>query len=140
MNKRRPNLIGSATSAGRVVTGLFGLIFGGIGLTVIAFLWGSSWNEFGSPPLFFRVFGSLIAMAFVVFGGAAVFGAFTAGNVLSAMNDRQETSQEDDRQAASAPGYICPQCSAPLSGNAEVSPHGDVKCGYCQCWFNVHGK
>ena len=40
---------------------VFGIVFGGIGISVIGFLWTVS--GFGEPPFFFKVFGSLIALA-----------------------------------------------------------------------------
>jgi hypothetical protein len=36
-------------------------------------------------------------------------------------------------------GYTCPACGARLGEAADVSPKGDVKCGYCRQWFNIHG-
>ena len=43
-------------------------VFGLIGVTVIVFLWSQPFGEFGSPPLFFRIFGSLIASVFILVG------------------------------------------------------------------------
>jgi uncharacterized Zn finger protein (UPF0148 family) len=34
--------------------------------------------------------------------------------------------------------YVCPHCAAPLQGKVDVSPSGDVKCPFCNSWFNVH--
>ena len=28
--------------------------------------------------------------------------------------------------------------TADADGNCDVSPKGDVKCGYCRRWFNIH--
>ena len=53
---------------------LIGIVPLGIGLTVIGFLWGAPWDAFDSPPLFFRIFGSFVAMMFVLIGGGLVFG------------------------------------------------------------------
>lgn len=143
MNDRRPHLPRRAGPAERFLTGVFGFVFGGIGLTVIAFLWGSPSNEFGSPPLVFRVFGSFIALAFVAFGGVALFGGLTAGDStssLGSMQSGQAQSVDDESEPAGNMNYTCPRCSAPLSNKADVSPHGDVKCSFCNGWFNVHGK
>jgi len=120
--------------AGRI----FGACFGGIGITVIAFLWGSSWNELHSPPLVFRVFGTFIAIPFVVVGATAIFGkvpnvAERAAAFREAGIDESETSN-----AAPRPGKLkCPNCGSSPS-QAEVSPHGDVKCDHCSRWYNVH--
>lgn len=35
-------------------------------------------------------------------------------------------------------GYDCVRCGAALSKNADVSPSGDIKCQYCNKWFNIH--
>jgi len=120
--------------AGRI----FGACFGGIGLTVIVFLWGSSWNDFHSPPLVFRVFGTFIAIPFVVVGATAIFGkvpnvAERAAALREAGIDESETSK-----AAPRPGKLkCPNCGS-SPAQAEVSPHGDVKCDHCSRWYNVH--
>jgi hypothetical protein len=133
--------------AGRFLGGVFGLIFAGIGITVIAFLWGAPRNDFFAPPLFFRVFGTFIALAFLAMGGTMAVGALTAGKGAAKMwqdlSDRLDDAAErpDDKpQDASSPAYSCSQCGAPLAKGAEISPHGDVQCGYCHCWFNVRGK
>jgi DNA-directed RNA polymerase subunit RPC12/RpoP len=34
--------------------------------------------------------------------------------------------------------YECDHCGAKLDKNADVSPSGDVKCTYCNKWFNIH--
>ena len=34
----------------------------------------------------------------------------------------------------------CPHCLEGLDPRTPVSPHGDVKCGHCHAWFNVHGR
>ena len=39
-------------------------IFGCIGVTVLVFLWGHP-DKMGDPPLFFRLVGSFIALAFI---------------------------------------------------------------------------
>ncbi|MFI5378928.1 MAG: hypothetical protein ACHRHE_06510 [Tepidisphaerales bacterium] len=127
---------------------LIGLIPLGIGITVLVFLWGAPFNAWDSPPIFFRVFGSFIALAFVLFGGAMLAGALRGAQPGSAIVDRAFSELDTTNTAmpkpasAQSPGgaYECPQCGAPLAGNAEVSPHGDAKCGHCASWFNIHGR
>ena len=114
---------------------VFGIVFGGIGLTVIGFLWGT--RGFGEPPLFFKLFGSFIALAFVAVGAtffmAAIKGQIPlSGNADSARLDPSTGDGDGD-------GYKCPACGARLGEAADVSPKGDVKCGYCKQWFNIHG-
>jgi DNA-directed RNA polymerase subunit RPC12/RpoP len=39
-----------------------------------------------------------------------------------------------------AVGYQCAHCGATLGEQADVSPHGDVKCAHCGRWFNIHRR
>jgi DNA-directed RNA polymerase subunit RPC12/RpoP len=130
----------------RFVAALVGFIFAGIGVTVIAFLWGAPFGEFGSPPIFFRIVGSFIALAFVGVGGSTGVAAL-AGRGLSSPLDRSDVVDDEDggREESSAGevspaqgGYRCPRCGAPLGRQADVSPSGDAKCAYCRAWFNIH--
>lgn len=133
-----PNLSGGP---GRFVGAVFGLVFLGIGLTVIGFLWGAPFGEFGSPPLFFRIFGSFIALAFVAMGGATAYGAITGINRLSAI--QKTMKQSGSNSSANLSGresYSCDRCGAPLNSGADVSPRGDVKCAHCDGWFNIHAQ
>ena len=121
---------------------IVGACFGGIGLAVLGFLWGSSWNDFHSPPLFFRVFGTFVAIPFVVVGATAVF--FKVPNVAeraAALRDQLKEAglvENESKPAAPQPGKLkCPNCGSSPS-QAEVSPHGDVKCDHCSRWYNVH--
>lgn len=124
---------------------IMGVCVGGIGLTVLAFLWGSSWNSFHSPPLFFRIFGTFIAIPFVGFGISAFFlKASNASDRVAALRDQLKDLKEsgvlDDPASGKppAPGKLkCPNCGS-SPGEAEVSPHGDVKCDHCGRWYNVH--
>lgn len=53
-------------------------------------------------------------------------------------------SKKDNFQAAAKntaladKGYDCARCGAAIGKNADVSPNGDVKCQYCNKWFNIH--
>jgi hypothetical protein len=118
---------------GRFIGAVFGFVFGGIGLTVLGFLWGE--RGFGEPPLFFKLFGSFIAIAFVAFG-ATFFLAAIKGPGSQPESTRTAST---DVAPGTGSGYQCPSCSARLGEGADVSPKGDVKCGYCKQWFNIHG-
>lgn len=122
----------------RFVGGVFGFVFAGIGLTVLVFLWSAS--GFGEPPLFFRIFGSFIAIAFVAFGGAMLYGVITGRAMATAARPPSVPTGKPGPTAAPTTGYQCPNCGAPLAQGADVSPMGDVKCPFCQTWFNVHGR
>lgn len=121
----------------RIVPMLFGLIFAAIGVTVIVSLWS---DDDGFPPLMFRVVGSLISLVFVVMGG---------GMAISAMLGTISSTSSDSGTAPAArrtlkpgrdDGYTCPRCGAPLAADADVSPLGDVRCGHCGGWFNIHRR
>ena len=126
---------------------LMGIIPLGIGLTVLGFLWLSPWNEFGSPPLFFRIFGSFIALAFIMMGSGFLSGMLQPGS--SGLNEhlnaaireavRKNPSLGRPPEAGSL-DYVCRHCNAPLDRKADVSPLGDVKCQHCGKWFNIHGR
>ena len=121
----------------RIIFSTFGLAFLGIGLTVIGFLWTAPFGEFGSPPLIFRLVGSFIACVFVVVGGSTAWAAIT-GAVGGPTQALRRLRQTHSQSSGGSTSYTCPRCSAPLSGQAEVSPHGDVKCTHCEAWFNIH--
>ena len=123
---------------GQALGAIYGLVFLGVGVTVLIFLWSQPDNGF-APPLFFRVMGSFISMAFVAFGFAMCAAAFTAGRLMrSGSPPIADTPASAEGSAPGATSYTCPHCAAPLSDNADVSPRGDVKCGYCKAWFNIH--
>ncbi len=137
--------IAGAAGVGRFIGGLFGFVFLGIGLTVLGNLWLTSFGGFGSPPLIFRLFGSFIAIAFVGIGGAMAFGAIMGKQLVQQHLDavEAEDGQIDDTDGARSGErrhYACRHCGAPLDDEADVSPHGDVKCTYCNTWFNIHGS
>ncbi len=120
---------------GRYVFAGVGVVFALIGLTVLGFVWGAPQGEFGSPPLFFRVIASFIAVAFVLFGSGFAISALRVGRQV----ERSFAARQADGAGRSqqATRYACPSCAAPIGEGAEISPSGDVKCPYCDRWFNV---
>jgi len=129
----------SQAKVGRFVGVVFGLVFLAIGITVIVFMWTGD-EGFGRPPLFFRIFASLIATAFVAMGGAVAYDSVRA---MAAGRDIDSIASHGLKQSFSQPqgaNYRCSACGAPLDKGADVSPHGDVKCTHCGSWFNVHKR
>ena len=124
--------------AGRIVGAVFGLVFFGIGLTVIGFMWFGD-DGFGSPPVFFKIFASLIACAFVAMGGTLAAASIKGGSVQVPDVALDQAAREGKALQVSPGSYLCPSCGATLQ-KADVSPMGDVKCTFCGSWFNVHGK
>ena len=116
-----------------------GFIFAGIGITVLIFMWGAPSGGFGSPPLFFRVFASFIALAFVVVGGGSGLAALKAKSPLDHMTSHLHSlkRQGNPMENETANRYACPKCGASLNSDADISPSGDVKCTYCDSWFNT---
>ena len=107
---------------------VFMSMFGFIGLAVLIFVWS---QPSGEPPLFFKFAASCIAVAFMAMGFGVPITALKARKLI---NEADSPPTED---APPAKGYKCPNCGAGL-GQQEVSPSGDVKCTYCQKWWNIH--
>ena len=135
--------IDAQLAASRIVFGVFGFAFAGIGITLLGFLWLTPFDAFGSPPLFFRIFGSLIAICFVAVGGSTLFAAVT-GQPVSGRSIPFKTIQNKEIEtrpiepSLSALNYACSNCGAQLAAKSDVSPLGDVKCSFCHQWFNIH--
>ena len=134
-------------TAGRILATIMGFLFAGIGVTVLIFLWSFDAHDFGAPPLFFRIFGSFIALGFVAFGSPmGITGLLAKGVSLGKampgpMPDTEAArGEETPAEPTAGVGYCCSKCGAPLAKGAEVSPLGDVKCTFCGAWFNIHGR
>jgi DNA-directed RNA polymerase subunit RPC12/RpoP len=112
---------------------VFFSMFGFIGLTLLVFLWAQSSREFGAPPLVARLFGSFIAIGFIAVG---------FGVPASVLFSRNKQGPQGNGPGATPPakkaGYQCPHCGAGLAKDADVSPSGDIRCSYCQRWWNIH--
>jgi hypothetical protein len=128
----------AALPGSRFIGGAMGLVFFGVGLSFLGFLWLSPFGAWNSPPLFFRIVGSFISIAFVVMGGALAWGAFRGGGPLRGSIPESGPTQPASPNKVGA--YHCAQCAAPLSEKAEVSPLGDVKCTFCGAWFNIYQR
>ena len=111
---------------------VFMSMFGFVGLGMLIFIW-SQPSDF--PPLFFKFVASCIAIAFMAMGFGGPLSMLKGRNLLnSTASNAAETGE-----APPAKGYKCPHCGAGLS-QQEVSPSGDVKCAYCQKWWNIHAN
>ena len=65
LHRRGPQYSGPAA---KFVGAVSGFVFCGVGVTVLVSLWAAPFGAFGSPPLFFRIVASFIAVAFVAVG------------------------------------------------------------------------
>lgn len=134
-----------APIAPRIIFGTFGFAFAGIGVSLLVFLWMAPFDAFGSPPLFFRVFGSLIAICFVAVGTTLFIGAIfgstfpTPNAALQSLIERN-ARRNGMKQNPPVLNYSCPNCGAQLGKDVQVSPLGDVNCQFCHQWFNVHAS
>ena len=136
-------------NAARVFITIFIGIFGVIGVITLVFLWTAT--GFGAPPLFFKLFGSCIAVAFIAFSAFGIYNAWTAKARLSRFvrhTHRFGPSTPVDRASEvgdaparsrdpSSPDWGCPNCGAGLASDTEISPSGDVKCPFCDQWFST---
>lgn len=50
----------------------------------------------------------------------------------------EESQSRKTAKPRTALNFECPNCGANLAKKADVSPSGDVKCMYCEQWFNIH--
>lgn len=125
----------------KVVTILGSLIPLGISLTVLAFVWTSPFREFGSLPLFFRIFMSIIALGFMIPSIASAYIAMNGIDLVDQQLRKKGRPYDQHSPSGSQKRRIpsCPQCGAPVSDASEISPSGDVKCTHCRNWFNVRG-
>ena len=123
---------------GGFVGAVFGVVFFSIGILVMVGVWGG-YDGFHQPPLFFRIFATLIAVPFVAMGGAIAYGSIRAlANKGDAATIPSRSTDDGQRANGQQADYNCPGCGAPLARGADVSPHGDVRCSHCGNWFNVH--
>ena len=143
--KKDPVNFDAQLAASRIVFGVFGFAFAGIGITTLGFLWLTPFNEFGSPPLFFRIFGSFISLAFVAMGGTTFVAAILGNRLQRRGTDFDQFNQTKGESPPDGPAipssslnYCCSNCGAKLTNQADVSPLGDVKCSFCHQWFNIH--
>src|SRR5688500_10367584 len=99
------------SGAARFVGAVFGLAFAGIGLTVIISLW---FGGMGDPPVFFKLFGSFIALVFVAMGGAMAFSAITGRGLMAQEQQAGAATTTTPSTTASSPAapraYTCPHC------------------------------
>ena len=121
-----------------------GIVPVGVGLTLLFGLWTGS-GPFGMAPTMFKIMGSFVALMFLFVGSGFLFAKIDPEGQMRALSkelqrlQRANQSQHpDSAQPTPSAGYQCSSCGAHLDDNAEVSPHGDVKCDHCGRWFNIH--
>jgi DNA-directed RNA polymerase subunit RPC12/RpoP len=123
----------------RLLIGLIGLCLCAAGITFLSFIWNDS--EF--PPLPVKIVFSLFLLPFLFFGclfiAMGIFGKRIGDSLSHSLKDVRMQLPPESSPSAQIPGsYACDRCGAPLGASANVSPLGDVKCGHCGRWFNIH--
>ena len=123
---------------------IMGIVPLGVGLTVLWFLWFGEFGPMGGVPLFFRLFGSFVALGFLIVGSIFLFGRFVdpSTRLLETMRELERLRGGTTAAGPGTPGtaFSCPNCGSSLGDNVDVSPNGDVKCEHCRRWFNIHGR
>lgn len=119
-----------------------GIVPFGVGLTLLCGLWFGG-IPFDRAPFFFKIMGSFVALMFLFVGSGFLFAKMPAQgqlhSMLSELKKQQQGHQPEGMPSdTGSAGYQCTACGATLESNADVSPHGDVKCEHCGRWFNIH--
>ena len=115
------------------------VIFGLIGTLVIVHTWTET--GLGEPPLFFKLFFTLVASVFVLIGIGGLLGkGLRAAPRVAGPDGVRSAGGGSGAAAGGRLDLSCPNCGATLDGEADISPSGDVRCGYCQRWFNVRAN
>lgn len=81
----------------------------------------------------------ILALGFILFIWATVLKGslpFFKQIWFPSKNDKLESEMKNKTDGIK--NYDCDNCGARLGKDAEVSPSGDVKCKYCNKWFNIY--
>jgi hypothetical protein len=121
----------------KVFMTVFGALFGCIGLVILAFIWivpfGQN-NPFDGAPLFFCLFISCIALAFV---GFATLWIIIIWKIMPAMQSSHAVFRKLRSFNPTYPETInkrsipiaCPSCGAKLVQDEQTSPENCTFCG-----------
>lgn len=87
-------------------------------------------------PLFFIAFFLIFIIMFitVLFFNISIFRRVFKGS------QKLDNFGNFNVKANTSKNYGCKNCDAKLEKNADVSPNGDVKCKYCNKWFNINSQ
>ena len=119
----------------RQFSAIFGIPFLGGGLAMLFMLWG---NDSNFPPLPMKLFGSFVCIPVAAAGGFIIYSAFFGKD--HSVKAPQNTSNTSQKTAVNNDRLNCYQCGAAVGKDTEISPSGDVKCEYCDSWFNVRAS
>ena len=108
---------------------IFALPFIGGPIAMLTILWDDT--GFGSPPLAMKLFGTFVCLA-VMFVGVAMAYGIIAGKRVGLQKGNHTPVKHNKRS------YSCEHCGASIGAESEISPSGDVKCEYCNSWFDIN--
>ena len=107
-------------------------IFGPVAM--MSMLWAD--DGWGAPPLAMKLAGTAICAAVGCAGLLMAFKALT-GEAPQIKQTALDSQRELSTRQSNELDYACDNCGASISADADISPSGDVKCTYCNSWFNV---
>ncbi|MCF7974246.1 MAG: hypothetical protein K9N55_10555 [Phycisphaerae bacterium] len=110
---------------------VFSIPFLGVPIAMISMLW--SHDGFGGPPIAMKIAGSLICGAV---GFAGLFMMFTA--IFGKAASRHNAVNRSQLTTSKTHEYKCTNCGAGIGVDSDISPSGDIKCQFCNSWFNVN--
>ena len=115
---------------------IFKWVFGGIALAfaftslaILCVLWALPID------LLFKIVFSIVDVPFVAIGGTLFV---LAVKIRPSIPTKTVETVHDSQLSSEILRLHCPQCGAPFEEDAETSSSGDVKCEFCDSWYNVY--
>jgi len=115
----------------RIFLIVFSIPFIGVPIAIISMLWSN--DGFGGPPIAMKIAGSLICGAVGCAGLFMMYGSIS-GKAVSKHNVAKRSHINTSNRSE----YKCNNCGASIGVDSDISPSGDVKCQFCNSWFNVN--
>jgi DNA-directed RNA polymerase subunit RPC12/RpoP len=130
---------------------VMGLSMIGLASVTVFFYVKTLWASGASVDLTFRTVPMGVALVVFLLGVAFVRSALSLSRLdgwekaLEPVNwpdsgsiSEPAGSERVEKEKAIRDAYQCTACGARIQDVSEVSPGGDVRCAYCNVWFNVH--
>ena len=130
---------------------LMGLFMIGLAAVTVFFYVKTLWASGASVDLTFRTVPMGVALVAFLLGVAFVRSALSLSRLdgwekaLEPVNwpdsdsiSEPAGSERFEKEKAIRDAYQCTACGARIQDASAVSPSGDVRCAYCNVWFNVH--
>ena len=130
---------------------VMGLSMIGLASVTVFFYVKTLWASGASVDLTFRTVPMGVALVVFLLGVAFVRSALSLSRLdgwekaLEPVNwpdsgsiSEPAGSERVEKEKAIRDAYQCTACGAWIEDASAVSPSGDVRCAYCNVWFNVH--